>query len=403
MLTQKRDLRHGMSLWQARQPTPLPSDKIGDSEKTDVVIAGTGISGALIADALITSGLKVVAVDRRKLMTGSTLASTSMLQFELDLPMTELSRKIGRQAAARAWIRSAEAVKALGDRVLDLGIHCDYRHQRSSVYLPGNVLDIAGLKREALERQSIGLRSEFIGRKDLERLTGISRAGAIFSLGNAEADPVKLTAGLWRHFRARGGKMVSPFEASTLDEGKSSIRVKATDGRTITAKYAVMCTGYELPKFVRPKGYKISSTWAIATRPQPGNLWAGRSLIWEAADPYIYMRTTRDGRVVVGGGDEAFSDEEKRNGLIAQKSARIAKQARRIFSSVDFQPEYSWAGSFGESETSLPAIGLAPGHKRTYAMLGFGGNGITFSMLGAQIISRAINGIKDPDMELFQP
>lgn len=402
-LTQKRDLRQGVTVWQARQQVSLKSDQISASETADAVVVGSGISGALMADALIGSGLKVIVVDRRKLMTGSTLASTAMLQFELDTPLMELGRKIGRERAARAWIRSCEAVRALGDRVLDLGIQCDYAHQRSSVYLPGNVLDVTGLKLEARERQRIGLRSEFIGRKDLARLTGITKPGAIFSRGNAEADPLRLTAGLWRGFQQRGGKMVSAFEASELDESRSLLRLHATDGRSITARHAVMCTGYELPKFVRPKGFRISSTWAIATRRQTGKLWPGRSLIWEAADPYIYMRTTRDGRAIVGGGDEAFSDETKRNSLIAKKSAKIAKQAQRIFPGIDFEPEFAWAGSFGESATSLPAIGPVKGYKRTYAVLGFGGNGITFSMLAAQIISRMVNGIKDPDMALFQP
>lgn len=402
MLTQKRELRRGVSVWQGQRTAFVKTDEIVKSEHTDVVVVGTGISGALMADALISSGLKVIAVDRRNPMTGATPASTSMLQFELDTPLTELSRKIGREKAARVWTRSYGAVQTLGERVLDLKISCDYRQQRSSVYLPGNVLDVKGLKQEAEERRRIGLRSVFIGRKDLLRLTEIAKPGAIFSSGNAEADPVKLTRGLWCRFRARGGKIVSPFNAAELDESKSWVRVRTADGQSIVAKHAVMCTGYELPNFVRPKGFKVTSTWAIATRPQRNNLWPGRHLVWEAADPYLYMRTTLDGRVIVGGGDEAFSDEEKRDSLIAQKSAKIAKLAQRIFPRVDFEPQFSWTGSFGESETSMPAIGLARGHKRTYAVLGFGGNGITFSMLAAQMISRAVNGVTDPDMALFR-
>ena len=63
-------------------------------------------------------------------------------------------------------------------------------------------------------------------------------------------------------------------------------------GHEVRAKHAVFATGYELVDLVRPRGHKVLSTWAMATAPQPGRLWPSRCLIWEAADPYLYLRTT---------------------------------------------------------------------------------------------------------------
>jgi glycine/D-amino acid oxidase-like deaminating enzyme len=354
-----------------------------------------------MADALVNSGLRVAAVDRRMPMTGSTPASTSLLLFELDTPLTVLRKKVGRGRGARAWLRSAAAVRDLGDRILDLSIRCDFR-ARSSLYLPGNVLGVRGLALEAQERGRLGLRSRFIRAGELRQLTGIRKPGAILSRGNAEADPVKLVAGLWERFRAAGGKIVPLFDAVDLDESKTRVCVHAGDGRQIIVNHAVICTGYELPKFVQPTGTLVKSTWVIATKPQRRNLWPGRELIWQAADPYFYIRTTPDGRVLAGGADEPFADAETRDRLIKRKSAKIAGMAKCIFPHIDFEPQYAWAGTFGDSETGMPAIGLVPGYKRTYAALGFGGNGITFSMLAAQIVSRAINGITDPDADIFR-
>ena len=402
MLTQSRNLRTGKSAWQRRSRRAFETDTLGKDERADVIVVGTGISGALVADALLNSGFRVVAVDRREPMTGSTPASTSLLLFELDTPLMVLNGKVGRERAARAWLRSASAVAALGDRITDLQISCDFR-ERSTVYLPGNVLDLRGLKQETEERRRLGLRSKFIGRKELQRLVGIGKAGAILSRGNAEADPVKLVAGLWRRCRAAGGKVFSPFDAVELDESKTRVSVRAADGRRIIAKHVVMCTGYELPKSMNTKSLKVVSTWAIATKPQRRKLWPGRELIWQAADPYLYVRTTLDGRIIAGGADEAFSDDEKRDRLIGKKSAKIAELAGRIFPRVDFTPHYAWTGNFGDSDTGMPTIGLLPGYKRVYAALGFGGNGFTSSMLAAQIISRTINGITDPDAEVFAP
>lgn len=400
MLTQKRDLRTGLTVWLARKPAPLTPDKSLAGIRADVVVVGTGISGALVADALLNAGFTVLAVDRRQPMAGSTPASTALLQFELDTPLLELERKIGRTDAARAWWRSAQVVRALRDRIEDLRLICGYR-PRSTLYLPGNVLGMEDLKREADARRGLGLRSLFIDRKRLKEIGGIDKAGAILSEGNGEADPAKLVAGLWRHFLKRGGRMVANVEVTGFDQSRSSVRLETSDGKFIAAKYAVFCTGYELLKRARPKGYKVISTWVLATRPQPDRLWPGRSLIWEAADPYLYLRTTTNGRIIAGGEDEAFSDETLRDKLIPKKIAAIAKKAKRILPLADFEADYAWAGSFGESPTGLPAIGPIDGLSRCYAVLGFGGNGITFSMLAAQLVSRHILGIKDPDAGLF--
>jgi glycine/D-amino acid oxidase-like deaminating enzyme len=217
MVTEDRDLRAGTSLWQAQSRPRLRKDRLRQTDRFDVAVIGTGISGALVSDALLASGLSVVAVDRRAPMTGSTPASTALLQFELDTPLRQLRRKVGAKRAERAWLRSAQAVQALGNRIRDLGIGCDWR-DRSTIYLPGDVLDVAGLRHETRERQRLNLRSHFVNRTELKRMSGISAAGAIVSHGNAEANPLKLTAALWRSFQRRGGKVISPFE---VDEVKA--------------------------------------------------------------------------------------------------------------------------------------------------------------------------------------
>ena len=291
MITQKRDLRTGVPLWLANKPALPKIDRSPNGIHADVIVVGTGISGALVADALMQAGYSVLALDRREPMSGSTPASTALLQFELDTPLTELSRKIGKSDAARAWWRSAEAVRALQERIETLQIRCGLA-ERSTIYLPGNILGTSQLKLEAAARQKLGLRSEFIGRQHLHDLTGMDKPGAILSQGNGEANPVRLVAGLWRHFLARGGRMVANVEVTEVEQTRSRVRLKTKDGQSITAKHAVFCTGYELMKFARPKGYKIISTWALATRPQPDRIWPSKSLIWEAADPYLYMRTT---------------------------------------------------------------------------------------------------------------
>ncbi len=398
-VTQKRDLRTGVPVWGA-PPRLAIVDKPTD-KKFDVIVVGTGISGALTADALLSAGLSVLAIDRDRPMSGSTAASTALLQGELDTPLRDLQKKIGKSDAARIWWRSAQAVQALKDRIADLGLRCDYR-ERTSLYLPGDVLDTAGLREEAAIRQSAGLRSTFIAKSELSARTGISKPGAILSMGNAEVDPAKLTASLWRSFLSRGGVMRSGLDVTGIDSTRSKVRLETADGRHLEAAHAVFCTGYELLKGIAPKGFKVISTWVLATVPQPSNVWRDRSLIWEAADPYLYLRTTLDARIIAGGEDESFSDADQRDALMVRKVKALARKAARYFPHADFTPDFTWSGSFGESPAGVPAIGPLKEFPRCLAVLGFGGNGITFSMLAAQIVARHILGLEDADAVLFR-
>jgi glycine/D-amino acid oxidase-like deaminating enzyme len=394
------DLRHGQPLWLDRPGRGPAARPLVRSLKVDIAVIGGGVSGALVADALLEAGRQVTVFDRLGLVRGSTPASTALLQFELDTPLTALERRLGKADAARAWWRSAGAVGRLRGRIADLAIECDFA-ERHTAYLPGDVLDTAGLRHEAAARARIGLRSRFIGRAELRRRTGIDRPGAIWSAGNAELDPARLVRGLWRSAARRGARFHAPVDVVGIEPGRRRVRLTTDAGLRIEAAQVVLATGYALAALLAPPGYRVIATWALATRPQARRLWRSRCLIWQAADPYLYCRTTPDGRVVAGGEDEDFADPARRDALLPGKIAAIAGKLERLFPGLDATPEFAWAGCFGESATGLPAIGPVPGAPGCFAVLGFGGNGITFSAIAADIIRRAVLGLPDPDAGLF--
>ncbi len=257
------------------------------------------------------------------------------------------------------------------------------------------------MKREAAARERVGLRSRFIAAPELHALTGTRKAGAILSGGAGELNPVTLTAGLWRSAHARGARLYAPAEVVDIEVGRSAVTLTTADGPVVRARHAVFATGYELVKLVNSSRHRVFSTWAMATVRQPDRLWPARCLLWQAADPYLYMRTTPDGRVIVGGEDEEFSDEAKRDAMIPEKIIAIRRKLQTLLPGLDTTPEFVWAGCFGTNSTGLPAIGAIPGASRCFAIMGYGGNGITFSVIAAQLIQRAIMGLRDPDADLF--
>lgn len=398
--TVHRDLRTGRPLWLDRRRPPLAIRRLPPKVECDVAIIGAGISGALIAEMLSETGLDIVVLDRRAPAAGSTAASTAMLQYELDMPLSLMAERIGQDRAERIWRRSYLAVEALRARTERLGLDVEAA-TRGSIYLDGNLLDRTGLEREAEARRRAGFEVELIGPAELQRRTGIARRHALLGFGNYTADPRRMAAAYLGVAARRGARLYAPEDAGEIDPSDSGVTIRTTTGCEIQAAHVVFATGYEMPKGVPAKGNSIMSTWSIATRPQPRNIWPGAALIWEASDPYLYIRTTPDGVVICGGEDEDYADAATRDAQIGPKCATLSRKLGALLPHIDPTPAYVWAGSFGNSPLGTPTIGRVPGMKNCYAAMGYGGNGITFSMMAAQILRGLIVGTGDPDADLF--
>jgi glycine/D-amino acid oxidase-like deaminating enzyme len=112
------------------------------------------------------------------------------------------------------------------------------------------------------------------------------------------------------------------------------------------------------------------------------------------------LRTTADGRVLLGGRDENFQSAGKRDALIGRKSRELTTDFKKLFPRISFEIDFAWAGTFGETKDGLPYIGN-PYERRVFFALGYGGNGITFSVIAANLIVDAILKRKNPDAEIF--
>ena len=396
----KLDLRTGRPVWSAYRAPAIATTALTRDVQADVAIVGMGISGAMMAEALTARGLAVICIDRRGPLQGSTAATTALVQFEIDQPLSKLSKMIGRTSAEQAWRRSRLSISSIRARIAELGINCGVRSTQS-LYLAGTALGPTQLREEVEARRQAGLDATYLPPALLAERFGIDRDGAILSYGNIALDPRKLTAGLLLKALERKARLYAPVEATAIEDAKDGVAVRTKGGPIITAKHLVLATGYELVEMTPSAHHSIISTWAIATRPQKRAIWPGEAFIWEASDPYLYVRATADGRVICGGEDEEFTDETQRDELIEPKSARIADKLAKLFPHLDARPEFAWTGSFGTTTTGLPNMGAVPRHPRIHAVMGYGGNGITFSQIASEIVSASLCGLDDADSQLF--
>lgn len=400
--TQPRHLRGGAPLWADSLRISVRTRRNLRPVDCDVAVVGAGISGAIAALMLSEAGHKVVVLDRRPPVTGSTLASTAMIQFEIDTPLGELADKIGAARAERAYLRSFRAVQRLQALVARYELVCSWK-PRDALFLAGAEMGSRALQTEAAYRSRIGLPADFLNQRDLRDRYGFERTGAIHSSGNAEVNPAQLAAGCLRAAQVLGAEIYSPHDVQDIVAGPRSVALRTGSGLAVIAKRAVFATGYEALPQIPASKYKLISTWAVATKPLPPEaFWPSRCLVWEAADPYLYMRPTADNRILIGGEDAEFDEPGRRDAATPRKSERLMSKLRQLLPGRDLRADYAWAGTFADSPTGLPYLSEAEGLANCFALLGCGGNGITFSAVAGELIVAWASGKSDPDADIFR-
>ncbi len=367
------------------------------SIRCDALIVGGGISGALLAHELVKRGVDCVMIDSRDIGYGSTSASTALLQYEIDTPLHELKQEVGEKAAERAYLLGVGAIHQLKKLA---GSTCGFA-SRPSLQIASRASHIAGLKKELEARRKIGLDVSWIEQSGLEQ-DGIKAAGGLRSVVAAEVDPYRLTHRLLRLSHRRGLQVFDRTTALSYQQTRGGVTVKTDRGASIRCESVFFATGYETQQFLPQKIVKLKSTYAFVSEPiEDLSWWRERALIWETGTPYLYMRTTSDNRVLVGGEDDGVLNGYKRDQQLSAKTARLMGKFQRRFPGKEIEPAFQWAGAFGSTKDGLAYIGPHPAFRHGYFALGFGGNGITFSQIAAKLLADLFLGHANPDAEIF--
>lgn len=366
----------------------------------DVAIIGGGITGAFCAYYLQNAGAKVIVVDRRHIGMGSTCASTALLQYEIDYHLTELISLFGKKNAIKSYrlcLHAIDEIKKIADQ---LPIDCAFKSKKS-LYLASKKQDVEKLELEYLTRKKIGIKVKLIYEKEIRKLIGCKAPAALLSQKAAEIDAYVFTHGLLQLVEKRGGKIFDTTYVEKIKEFDKGAKLTCSNGYSITCNKFVFASGYESEERLKKKVARLHSTYVIITKPM--KLSSARKLnylIWESARPYIYIRTTNDNRIIIGGKDENFYSPGKRDKLIRKKSLQLQSNFEKKFG-ISIEIDFAWAGTFAESRDGLPYIGINKQFRHAYFALGLGGNGITFTQIAGKIIGEMYKKGKSENEHLF--
>ena len=395
-------LRSPEAFWLLKNGILNSYPKLQENTSCDIVVLGAGITGALISHALHKAGYNVVVIDKRDVATGSSAATTSMLQYEIDVSMTDLADMIGIPGAVECYRAGINAIDILHDLVKREKIDCGF-DMKESLQVAHSKKAVKALRKEFEMREHHGFDVKWLSSEEIEERYKMESHPGILSTNGASIDAFQFAHGLFQNNHKRGMRI---FDHTTIDDIKyeeSGVHLKTDDGYTVDAKKIVFCTGFETMQMFKKKYADIVTTFACVSE-QNFNFFEtlDDTLIWDTANPYIYMRTTDDKRLLVGGEDINYKYGTISEKVKKRKSTKLIKKLNKLFPDMNFIEDYVWAGAFGVTKDGLPFIGTHPDFKNAIFVLGLGGNGITFSVQGMDLILKILAGDTDTLLQYYR-
>ena len=268
--------------WSVNNGLPVNYPSLQRNVSCDAVVIGGGITGALAALHLAEAGVKTLVIDKRDIGTGSTSASTALLQYEIDVPLRELIKMVGPGAASRSYELCREAIGKLERLVARYKINCGFE-RKPSLFLARHQREIPDLREEFQLRRKMGIELEFYDAAAIRKRFPFSSPAALFSKDGGQVDPHRLTHGLLTAGKRAGLEVYDRTEMASLEQTHRGVRITTQNGFQITARRAVVAAGFESKALLKGAAGTLKSTYALISEPLPAIPgWHKQCLIWDS-------------------------------------------------------------------------------------------------------------------------
>lgn len=347
------DLVYGTPFWPSTFNSTFNYSALQEDISCDCLIIGGGMGGALTSKLLTEQGVNTVVIDKRDIANGSSSANTGLLQYTNDKTLTSCIHTFGEATGVRFYELCREAMKQLA-QIADSLDTDPWFIPRTSLCFASSEDDVALLEEEYQTLKRYGFEAELWDADKISQHFPFSKPAALYTMGDAEVNPYRFVHALFESANKRGARIYGQTEMIHCEYDEDGVVCHTANGK-IRAKKVIFAAGYETQDIKKDRGAYLKTTYAIATKPLSDlSEWFEHSMIWETARPYLYMRTTPDGRIIAGGLDEETPREDQREIRSKHRGDTLLEEVRSYFPLDDLEVDYAWGAVFGNTNDGLP-------------------------------------------------
>lgn len=376
-------LTSGNLYWNKKEKIKRIYPYVTTDIKCDVLVVGGGITSAITAYFLAKEGMNVVVCEKNIIGYGSTSATTALLEYQVDIDLHKLDKIIGKNNAKKIFEMCLSAIDDIDMIDKELGKKTEFR-RKAALYYTNKFMQKGNIVKEYEARKQAGFNVKYVDNNDTINIS----AGILSPNGSGDLNPYKFTIELFNYLSKMDN--VSIFENTEIRDVKCNYdtTVCLTNNRfKIKSDKIVFCTGFDTVKYTKLNNVTLYKTFSLVTKPIPelsklDTSFTGRDM----QDPYHYIRFTKDNRIILGGEDvkinSKMTDENYMRTLSNEKYNKLYNYLDKIAYNIeDLNIENAFCGTFADTTDTLPIIDELENMPNCFCNLGFGSNGILYSVI----------------------
>lgn len=372
--------------------------------RCDVVIVGGGITGAITAYYLAKEGADVIVVEKNIIGYGETLASSAIIEAQMDLDILKLEKFIGSNHSKKIYKMAYNAIDEIENINDTIGEDLGFE-RKDLIYFTNKFMQKSQMQREYENRKKLGNELLFLDSHDIiDMQNGILTKGA-----SAVLNPYMFTQSVFEYLNRMPNVRI--FENTNIEDiisSYDSVKCITNNNFKILSDSLILTSGMDALRYIGNVPLEVSKTYTVITKPIKNydelNLnFTAR----DSSDPHHYIRFTNTGRLIFGGEDtrinDRFYDEKYSNMVANDRYKKLKLSFEKILYGIDKTSiEYASNASVCNTKDSLPIVDEIPDMPNCFCNIGFGTNGIIHSVIGANMLKNAIKGFYTKDMNIFK-
>lgn len=395
---------NGIPLFTTTSKIPEQFQYLTEDIETEVVIVGGGVIGAVLGYYFSKEGISTVIIEKSRVAHGSSCITTALLEYELDDNFTYLFEKeLAGEDIIQAYLLGINALKDLSSFISTYGNQCEFSVRDTFVFTTKEN-EIKVFLDEYNIRKSNGLPVEYFTNENNPFPFEI-KAGVYAENGGATLNPFLFTHQLINVGQKFGLQVYENTEATHIEYFEESVEVTTSYNYKIRSKIILIASGYNTSNFTNKIFGSKSTTFNIVTEPNvPLDSWYKLANIRDNEEPYHYLRTTPDNRIIFGGEDCNKQIHQLTMKDKAEHYNKLEKRLKQMFPDVkNASIEYKYCGTFASTNDNLGYFGPDPDEPKRWYSLGYGANGIVFSIIAGMYLPKLFRGEKVEEISIFLP